>query len=92
MLVNAGVSEIGGFHFLFLVLECPKPAAMIVGDKIYIVYYCFVACQTYKSRVVEETGDNIHWVGTTLMAMVVGPMALVLGSITDGSCPSIGGL
>ena len=91
MLVYAGVSEIGRFRFWFLVLECSKPEAMIVGDNIHIVYYCFVACQTYKSCVGEETRDNIHWVGTTLMAMVVGPMALVLGSITDGSCRSIGG-
>ena len=89
--MNAGASEIGGLRFLFLVLECSKPEAMIVVDKMYIVYYCFVACQPYKSRVGEETRDNIHWVGTTLMAMVVGPMALVLGSITDGSCRSIGG-
>ena len=91
-MLNAGVSEIGGFRFLFLVLECSKPKAMIVGDKVYIVYYCFVACQPYKRRVGEETSNNTHWVGTTLMAMVVGPMALVLGSITDGSYRSIGGL
>lgn len=91
MLVNARVSEIGGFRFLFLVLKCSKPEAMIVGDKTYIVYYCFVECQSYKSRIGEETRDNIHWVGTTLMAMVVGPMALVWGSITHGSCRSIGG-
>ena len=90
--MNVGVSKIEGFHFSFLVLKCSKPEAMIVGDKICVVYYCFVVCEPYKSRIGEETSDNNHWVETMLMGMVVGPMALVLGSATDGSYPSIGRL